>query len=392
MNIVLFAHPLFIGHASMPRYTQWLVDGMTARGHRVQVWMPEPRVHDLPVPTRFKKWMGYIDQYLLFPRWVRRRMAAQPADTLYVFSDHALGPWVPLVAGRPHVIHCHDLLAQQSALGQVPQNPVSATGRVYQRYIRNGYTQGRVFIAISRKTEQELRTFIGPAPESHVVYNGVNPRFHPAADIEGQRAALGRQLGIDLSRGFVLHVGVNTWYKNRPGVLEIYDRWRHGAPAEALPLLMVGPPPPPALAAQHAASPNAADVHFLTGISDEVLVALYGVATVFLFPSIAEGFGWPIAEAMAAGCPVITTDAAPMTEVAGEAGFYIPPMDAPMSGGASWASRSAEVLDQVVALSPEARRDAIAHGFEQVRRFDSEAALDRIEAIYRKTLAAQSTT
>jgi len=46
----------------------------------------------------------------------------------------------------------------------------------------------------------------------------------------------------------------------------------------------------------------------------------------------------------------------------------------------------------VVCLSQESRRDAIAHGFEQVRRFDSEAALDRVESIYRKTLASQSAT
>lgn len=387
MNIVLFAHPLFIGHASMPRYTQWLEDGMVARGHRVQVWRPAPHFVKAPVPARFKKWMGYLDQYLLFPRWVRRRMAAQPADTLYVFGDHALGPWVPMAKALPHVIHCHDLLAQQSALGRVPQNQVSATGRIYQRYIRNGYVQGRVFIAISRKTEQELRSFIGPVPESHVVYNGVNPRFHPAADVAAQRVALSRDLGIDLTRGFVLHVGVNVWYKNRRGVLEIYDRWRHGAGAEGVPLLMVGPPAPEALESVKSSLPHARDIHFLTDISDEVLVALYGTATVFLFPSIAEGFGWPIAEAMAAGCPVITTDAAPMTEVAGKAGFYIPTMEA---AGTSWVDASAAVLARVAALSPVEREAAVARGFAQVRQFDSEAALDRIEAIYRETLRAQS--
>ena len=75
----------------------------------------------------------------------------------------------------------------------------------------------------------------------------------PAKDITAERVALGRKLGIDLSRGFLLHVGVNTWYKNRTGVLAMVDRWRRSTPV-GLPLLMVGPPPPDALASQRGGS------------------------------------------------------------------------------------------------------------------------------------------
>jgi glycosyltransferase involved in cell wall biosynthesis len=71
-------------------------------------------------------------------------------------------------------------------------------------------------------------------------------------------------------------------------------------------------------------SPYKADIHWLSGIDDEHVAHAYSGAAVFLFPSLGEGFGWPIAEAMASGCPVVTTDEAPMTEVAGEAGFLIP--------------------------------------------------------------------
>ncbi|MGJ7490975.1 glycosyltransferase [Variovorax sp. ZT4R33] len=387
MNIVLFAHPTFLGSASMPRYTQWLADGMAARGHTVRVWAPQPGFYGLPVPPRLKKWMGYLDQFGVFPRWVRRQMAAQPADTLYVFSDHSLGPWVPLAASQPHVIHCHDLLAQHSALGRVPLNRPGLSGRLYQRYIRQGFAQGRRFIAISKKTEQDLRGFVGPAPVVEVVYNGVNPQFGPARDIPAQRLALSRRLGIDLSRGFLLHVGVNVWYKNRAGVLAMVDRWRRSTP-EGLPLLMVGPPPPDTLASQRLAMHAPSEVHFLSKVDDDVLIGLYGTATAFLFPSIAEGFGWPIAEAMASGCPVITTDAAPMNEVGGDAAFYVPPADVAAPADAAWTAAGSAVIAQVLALSPEARQAAVARGLAQVRHFDSEAALDRIEALYRQALAA----
>jgi glycosyltransferase involved in cell wall biosynthesis len=389
MNIVLFAHPSFLGSASMPRYARWLAEGMRRRGHQVQVWAPEPKFYDWPVPRRLKKWMGYVDQFVVFPRWVRRQMAAQPPGTLYVFSDHALGPWVPLAASQPHVIHCHDLLAQHSALGRVPLNRTGASGRLYQRYIRDGFVQGRNFIAISKKTEQDLRGFIGTAPACQVIYNGVNPQFHPAADIAAQRGALGRMLGMDLSRGFLLHVGGNVWNKNRAGVLAMVDRWRRSTP-EGLPLLLVGPSPSEALAAQRLAMHAPDEVHFLPRIEDEVLVGLYGTASAFLFPSIAEGFGWPNAEAMASACPVITTDAAPMNEVGGDAAFYVPPADPSAPADAAWTAAAAQVLAQVVGLSAEARRAAVERGLAQVRRFDSEAALDRIEAVYAQALASSS--
>ncbi|MGI4777784.1 MAG: glycosyltransferase family 4 protein [Janthinobacterium lividum] len=391
MKLVFFTHPPFLKMASMMRYATWLAEGMAQRGHEVHTWTPEPHFYKLPMPARYRKWMGYIDQFLVFPRQIRQRMAQESGDTLYVFADHALGPWVPAVAMWPNVVHCHDFLAQDSALGLIPQNPVSSTGRMYQRYIRHGFRQAQAFIAISKKTREDLMAVIGPEGRCEVVYNGVNPRFRPSTDVPADRTSLGRRLGIDLSRGYVLHVGVNTWYKNRRGVLVGYDAWRRRATdgdRVVLPLLMVGPQPPGELAAFCATLPSAGDIHFLTDVSDEVLVSLYGAATVFLFPSIAEGFGWPIAEAMASGCPVITTGIAPMTEVAGDAAFLIPPDTGERAGTDSpWAGEVAAKLAEVIELSDAERAAVVARGLAQVAHFDSTQALDRIEGIYERLLA-----
>lgn len=395
MKLVFFTHPPFLAISSMTRYASWLIDDMRHRGHDVQVWTPKALFYRLPVPERYRKWMGYIDQYVVFPLEVRWRLLRQSRACLYVFADHALGPWVPLVANRPHVVHCHDFLAQDSALGRIPHNRVSHTGRLYQRYIRKGFCKARAFIAISQKTKEDLMAVVDPSSRCDVVYNGVNPRFKPAANVQTQRMALGEELGIDLSRGFVLHVGVNTWYKNRLGVLAAYDAWqrRETAPGTAspdthdIPLLMVGPPPPDSLTVLQSDMYSSASVHFLSDISDERLAALYSAATVFLFPSIAEGFGWPIVEAMASGCPVITTGEAPMTEVAGDAGVLIPvaaleDTEASEPWTTSWATTAAAALAQVAGLSDEGRHKMVARGLAQARHFDSAVALNRIEAIY----------
>jgi glycosyltransferase involved in cell wall biosynthesis len=70
------------------------------------------------------------------------------------------------------------------------------------------------------------------------------------------------------------------------------------------------------------------DVAFeLAWASDEQLRAPYSSATALLFPSLREGFGWPIIEAQACDCPVITSNRSPMDEVAGEAAVYVDPED-----------------------------------------------------------------
>src|SRR5437763_1072894 len=102
----------------MPRFATMLSDGMKQRGHTVELLTPSPRFYRLPVPAYIKKWFGYIDQYILFPRAVKKRLKKMHQECLFIFTDQALGPWIPLVKDRPHVIHCHDFLAQRSALGE----------------------------------------------------------------------------------------------------------------------------------------------------------------------------------------------------------------------------------------------------------------------------------
>lgn len=304
----------------MPRYARMLAEAMTARGHEIEVWHPDAFFFTRKAPFTIRKWMGYIDQYVLFPVKVKRRLRKVREKTLFVFTDHALGPWVPIVQKYPHVIHCHDFLAQRSALGLIPEHTTGVTGKIYQAYIKRGYRHGKNFISASKKTERDLLEMLQRKPVlSEVVYNGFNQEFvrlDPA--MAGKMFA--NKINIDLSEGFILHVGGNQWYKNRIGIIEIYNALRTSFTLR-IPLLLIGQQPSAALQDLYNHSPFKESIFFLTGIDDETLRLAYAAATVLLFPSFAEGFGWPVAEAMASGCPVITTDEAPMTEVAGGCSF-----------------------------------------------------------------------
>lgn len=386
LNLVVFTHPNFLDSTSMPLFARMIVEGARQAGHAVQVWSPRACLHRLPAPRGAKKWLGYVDQYLLFPLQVRWRLRRQAPDTLFVFSDQALGPWVPLVARKPHVIHCHDFLALRSALGEIPQNRTGWTGRLYQCFIRWGFRHGRHFISVSGHTRDELHRFLAgkAAPRlSVVVHNGLNHAYAPLDQAEAAQRL--RAAGVAFpAGGFIVHVGGNQWYKNRAGVLAIYAAYAASTP-QPLPLLMVGAPPSASLRAAAAHIPAPGQVQFVIRPPVEVLEAAYSSAAVLLFPSLAEGFGWPIIEAMASGCPVFTTHAAPMTEVGGSVADYLPPMP-DTADTQAWAQACAERLQLVLARSPQERTQKRADGIRHARGFSAEAAMQDYLVVYRQVV------
>jgi glycosyltransferase involved in cell wall biosynthesis len=112
---------------------------------------------------------------------------------------------------------------------------------------------------------------------------------------------------------------------------------------------------------------------------------------VLLFPSLAEGFGWPIAEALACGCPVITTDAAPMTEVGGDAAFYLPRLE-PTDNVSLWADGGARVLLQVLNRSSAEREKWAEKGLDWARRFSADAAVDAYLSVYQRALTMDASS
>ncbi|HEX8461406.1 MAG TPA: glycosyltransferase family 1 protein [Segetibacter sp.] len=382
MELVFFAHPRFLNSTSMPRFLNMLTAGFKERGHTVDVLMPQASFYNLPVPQQFKKWLGYIDQYILFPIKSRKVLKKYGANTLFIFTDNALGPWVPLVCNKLHVIHCHDFMAQSSAISEIPENRTGWTGKKYQEYIRRGYSKGKNFISVSAKTRNDLHKFLSAPPVlSEVVYNGLNFSYQPIPALVA-RDIMGKKTGLDLADGYLLHVGGNQWYKNRRGVIEIYNAWRKMANRK-IPLILIGETPNANIENTKSNSAYKEDIHFISNCNNNEVNHAYSGALIFLFPSLAEGFGWPIAEAMACGCPVITTNVAPMTEVAGNAGALISRMPYDEQKLFSWALEGAIATEKILSLSEPERSDLIAKGYLNAQRFDADKALDAIEKIYR---------
>ncbi|WP_420997511.1 glycosyltransferase [Cupriavidus sp. 30B13] len=390
MKIILLGHPSFFGSHSMDRFAAMIVEGMQARGHQAELWRPAAVMSRLPARDGLSKWLGYVDQYILFPLVALWRLRRVDKDVLLVLADHALGIWMPLLRNRPHVVHCHDFIALRSLAGEFPEHGLSPSGRTYQSLIRWGLTQGKAFVTVSNKTMRDLRRLHPCPPEAAwVVYNGMNYPFRR----EGTAQALAclRSAGVTGgdAPGMLLHIGGNQWYKNREGVLALYAAYCRQCPAAPRALWMIGGEP--SVEMREAAARAIAlggSVRFLTGLPTQAVQAAYSLAAVLLFPSMEEGFGWPIIEAMACGAPVLTTNRAPMTEISGGLAQLLEPLvESDMDG---WAERGAQVLAGMLAWPAERRAEVAARSIAWARNFSTDKALDQYESIYQGVLAAAS--
>ncbi len=370
----------------MGAFADQIAAGMRGRGHRVQE-VTAPVLLGLLFPhTHAAKWLGYVDQFFIFPPWLWLRARLLPKGSLCVLTDQALGPWLPWLCGRAHVVHCHDLLALEASFGLQPYHRISRSGRAYQRWIMQGFRYGRYFLSVSASTQAGLERYLPQLPRiSAVLYNPLVSRF--AVLPKEQAAAVVRQaLPRMYEQSFLIHIGRN-WYKNRLGVLAIWEQLHQlGFPQQ---LVLVGSFDPEVHAWLELRMHLRPWLHVLERATDQLVVALYNRAAALLFPSHAEGFGWPILEALACGCPVITTDRPPMTEVGGNAVITIPTAPPPPEPLDAWAREAAQKVKLVLTRSTAEQERIRELGYAQARRFQLEPWLDQLEFHYQQALALQ---
>ncbi len=371
MKILLVGNYLRSEQCSMQRFVEMLHEGLCQRGHQVTVLRPERHVGIGRSGTHgLGKWSGYVDRFLLFRPPLRR--AARQADLVHVV-DQGNAMYVPWVLDRPHVVTCHDLIAIRSALGLIPLKSTRLTGRLLQQWTLKGLRRAQAIVSISEKSLADMQALgIGEGALVRVVANA-NGFEHFPLDREEAGRMLREQGGIERDQPFVMHVGGDAWYKNREGVVKIFAQLvqRHSALPHKL--ILAGQRLPESLLHLIDTLGITQRVQALTDISDELLNALYCRADALLFPSWEEGFGWPIIEAQSRGCPVLTTDRSPMTEVGGEGALYVDPNDLPAA---------AETLLQLMQEKAIWER----RGMENARRFTFDSMISGYELTYQAAI------
>jgi glycosyltransferase involved in cell wall biosynthesis len=355
---------------SMHRFAMMLLNGLTAAGVPAELILPQPFFGRFRYAGGFvAKWLAYIDKFVLFPQRLRSKLKAAPA--LVHICDHSNAMYAQHIRGVPVVATCHDLLAVRGALGEPTDCPASSTGKLLQRWIVSGLEEAAVISCVSQATLEDARRLVtrrDGKPKLEVISLGLNYPYRELLPHEA-RARLAEHSDFTPGTPFVLHVGSNLHRKNREGVLRIFarckDQWNGS-------LVFAGEPLSDALrslARQLGVLDRVVEVPYATS---ELLEALYNCGTALLFPSTFEGFGWPIAEAHACGCPVICSDREPMTEVAGNAGLTHDVED-----------EAGFAADLLRLTNPAEREPWSAKALENAQRFSSARMIAKYCELYR---------
>jgi glycosyltransferase involved in cell wall biosynthesis len=265
----------------------------------------------------------------------------------------------PYLLRLPSVVTLYDLTPL------LPQAGFSASARlVYTLAHRLAAVRARRIITLAQAARADLVQRLGIPPERIVV---VPPGHNPTAPAPGDAG---------LPPEYLLYVGINKPHKNLPRLVEAYRTLESDAP----PLLIAGPQDaryPQAIQAVEAAGLQNR-VHFLGHVPEDALARLYSRATVFVFPSLAEGFGFPVLEAMAHGTPVACSDIPVLRELAGEAADYFDPHS----------TGSLAACLQAALARPERREEQRRIGQATAAGYTWHRAAKRTVDVYRQALEA----
>ena len=383
-----FPHILLVGNyrpdgqRSMQRFTRLLADGLSGRGLSVEIFYPPVIFGRLGAANHgIGKWLGYFDKYILTPFFLRRAVRRTPRPRLIHICDHSNAIYTRVVAAEPHLVTCHDLLAIRSALGEIPQNPLRATGKRQQAMILDGLRRSRHIVSVSGATKEDVIRLVGDSPPlAHVIANALDGQFIRAAQTPrpALRQSLPDPLGLPPEAEIYTHIGGEKWYKNRAAVLRLFAAIARRRPEAQL--AIIGCRFSGDQLEQNRCSGLTERIHYLHGITDEALRGLYARATLLLFPSWIEGFGWPILEAQACGCPVATLDHAPMNELNATPSLHLA-TDCEQS---DWADQAASQIEESIHDVDAAPKPAALQAFSA--RFTNQSAIDAYLALYRSIL------
>ncbi len=363
---------------SSQRYAASLAGALSALGSldvTMRSTAPPPALARLAGMANASRW-GRLVRY---PRLVRRWQRELRPDVTHVL-DHSHANLLRACDLDRSVITLHDVIPMLSTLGELDFNRGRLVGETFKRKLRLVEKSTRVIVPSEATKSQALRFLRMPADRVVVVPHGVERRpdglWHDAAESERERVLASH--GINPAHRIVLHVCTRNRYKNSPAVLRMLARL-----PEDVVLLRVGAPlfdDEAELARQLGVADRVVDAGRVPG--DDGLAAHYRAADAFVFPSTFEGFGWPPLEAMACGTPVVSSNAASLPEVVGDAGVQVDPHD-----DAALAEAVRRLLDD-----PAEHARLRAAGLERAKAFSWEACakktLDVYEAVAREADAA----
>ena len=251
--------------------------------------------------------------------------------------------------------------------------------RISFKYAIKGITKAERIIADSKSTKKDiLKYFRCPEEKIKVVYLGVDhSRYKVYEDINKIRDGIKKKCGLKSGEKVILYVGAEQPRKNLATLIKAFYRLKKEMPE--IKLIKVGPPwwsgARRKLMKLISQLNLQNDIVFINFVPEEELPLFYNVADLFVFPSYYEGFGLPPLEAMACGCPVITTNKSSIPEIVGDAAIKLDdPFDVELLS---------KTMEEVL-TNEGLKKDMIKEGLKQAKKFSWEKYADDVYEIYKE--------
>ncbi|MSQ11623.1 MAG: glycosyltransferase family 1 protein [Dehalococcoidia bacterium] len=271
------------------------------------------------------------------------------------------------LASHPFVITVHDL--ERLCFPSSKESPWEAFGLKLDVL---GVKRARHIIAVSENTKRDLVRYLKvPEERVTVVYNGVNTRVFKPTN------------GMNFASPFLLYVGSERPRKNLGRLLEAFARLKKSGDFPGLKLVKLGSAGrydrfrQETLGAVRRLGLEE-DVLFVGPVPDEELAVYYSSALALVYPSLYEGFGFPVLEAMACACPVIASNVSSIPEVTGGAAVLVDPYDVEALSAAM----------RRTLTEPRLRERLISLGLERAKLFPWSRAAEATCEIYRTVEAS----
>jgi len=274
---------------------------------------------------------------------------------------------------KPYWLHCPSVVTMYDLIPMIyPQQlPHRWSAWIFRVTASLAVHSASQIIAISESTKRDVtRLLSGSQGRTTVVHLAADERFRPL-----DRAQLDKALQrLGLPRKYVLYMGINKPHKNLVFLLQLFAELNTDAK-----LVLAGKQDPRYSQVREEARRLRVDdrVVFLGEVADSDLPTLYNGAELFVFPSLYEGFGLPVLEAMACGTPVVCSSASSLPEIVGDAAVTLDPRD---RGG--WVAAMTEVLE-----NEELRADLRTKGPARAAGFSWEDTARETFGVYRSVLS-----
>lgn len=307
----------------------------------------------------------------IYPLWEQISLPLAVArDRIAILHCAANTAPMRLPSGVKLVLTIHDVMYMLPN-SVLPSSPslYQRLGRQYRRWVvPPASRRANVIVTDSHHSSRDIETYLGAGKDKlKVIYGAPNAACRLITDATILNIVRGR---YGLKSPFFLALAAVDPRKNTARIIEAYAKFRQMKTGDYQLLLVGLTPANQTPFRQLVQRLGVADEVVLAGfVSEEDLVALYNAAEVLVYPSLYEGFGLPVLEAMACGTPVITSPTGSLPEVAGDAALMVNPLEV---------GEIANAMQRVTRDSTLAQ-DLIKKGHEQVKKFSwRQAAMETL--------------